>query len=280
MASLQVFPPLDLPKDVNLLLLAYSPHDEGLLKKYQGEVRVLQAEQHGDIANFSSESFGAVVSFPSLPFSGPYLEHILRVLKPSGSFVMRVPNSQVDYEQGLLFAGFVDVKTDSTNSSSTLSCKKPAWKAGASVSFQKKSVERKKPATKSDTSSLAWNLALDDLLDEDVVMKFGAGDLEDEDALLLQDTVDVTQLRAGYAECGSTGQASRRACKNCTCGRAEQEAKGATQDSAPVSACGSCGLGDAFRCSGCPYLGMPAFKMKNGKPVFKSDSSNVVKLQL
>ncbi|KAK3706708.1 electron carrier [Vermiconidia calcicola] len=75
----------------------------------------------------------------------------------------------------------------------------------------------------------------------------------------------------------------RRACKDCTCGlaqriEAEDTAKRASADAnlaklsasdltevdftvqGKVGSCGNCALGDAFRCDGCPYIGLPAFK--------------------
>ena len=49
----------------------------------------------------------------------------------------------------------------------------------------------------------------------------------------------------------------RAPCADCTCGRADSNAQQQPQTS---SSCGKCGLGDAFRCANCPYLGKPAFK--------------------
>lgn len=48
---------------------------------------------------------------------------------------------------------------------------------------------------------------------------------------------------------------ARRPCSNCTCGRKEQQTKVVTK-----SACGNCHKGDAFRCAGCPSLGLPPYK--------------------
>lgn len=69
--------------------------------------------------------------------------------------------------------------------------------------------------------------------------------------------VDVKEnLNISPNDCGG-----RKACDDCTCGRREAEEEQPISK-APVktSACGKCGLGDAFRCASCPYLGKPAFK--------------------
>lgn len=87
-------------------------------------------------------------------------------------------------------------------------------------------------------------------------------------------------------ECRPKPGKRRRACKDCTCGmkeklEAEDAAKRNAADKAlgammlaaddlvdevdftvqgKVGSCGNCALGDAFRCDGCPYIGLPAFK--------------------
>lgn len=73
-------------------------------------------------------------------------------------------------------------------------------------------------------------------------------------------------------------------CKNCTCGRAEEN-KDNKESQTKVdpnfkSDCGKCYLGDAFRCAGCPYRGKPAFE-PGDKIQFKNEelSSNVIEAE-
>lgn len=61
----------------------------------------------------------------------------------------------------------------------------------------------------------------------------------------------------------------KRKCDNCTCSLSKSDTNNTSNYK---SKCGNCYLGDAFRCSGCPYKGMPAFK--EGEEV-KFDEDNL-----
>lgn len=124
----------------------------------------------------------------------------------------------------------------------SIECSLPNFATGSSakLSFASKV---KKPEKK------VWSLV--DSEDED-------GDLINENDLLDEEDL-VKPDQASLRVCGTTGK--RKACKDCSCGLAEElsEGKEPTKKSF-TSSCGSCYLGDAFRCASCPYLGMPAFK--------------------
>ncbi|KAK4697158.1 anamorsin, partial [Lecanoromycetidae sp. Uapishka_2] len=117
---------------------------------------------------------------------------------------------------------------------------------------------------------------------------FGEPDVDDDDDELIDENtlLDEDDLRRPVVqppECRPKTGKRRRACKDCTCGlaqrlEAEDQSKRSNADQAlaklksdeltevdftvqgKVGSCGNCALGDAFRCDGCPYIGLPAFK--------------------
>lgn len=116
-------------------------------------------------------------------------------------------------------------------------------------------------------------------------------DAEDDDDLIDEDTLlteeDLRRPIDQPPECAPQPGKKRRACKDCTCGlaqrlEAEDKARRAKADKdlntlklkaedlnemeldltvkGKTGSCGSCALGDAFRCADCPYIGLPPFK--------------------
>jgi len=165
-----------------------------------------------------------------------YLTKLSQALKPSGKLVIREPKIQqneTDLFMALTLAGLVDVKKNHTDSSFEFSSVKPNWKMGTGQALPKK--------------QKTWALSLNDVTEED---------LEDENKLLEPEDLAIPKNKPTDCDVGP----KKKACKNCTCGLAQEESKPVALTTPAKSSCGNCYLGDAFRCGSCPYLGKPAFK--------------------
>lgn len=243
-----------------------------------GLVAVENIERLG-LSNHVKSSFDAVYCGTVSPLtgiqSGEVLAEIAALLQPGGCLVLReivcddernlrtaaklssdlklagftsiskpevIPENQILVEQ-LGFEKSKDVKLSVVE----FKAFKPCFEIGSSVQLPFSKTAVNKP----DENVLKmWTLSTSDTVDGNV-------ELINEDELL--DEIDLKKPDpANLKVCATTKK--RKACKNCTCGLAEELENKTVQSKTASSACGNCYLGDAFRCASCPYLGMPAFK--------------------
>ncbi|XP_031632155.1 anamorsin homolog [Contarinia nasturtii] len=238
---------MDLIKEnENILLVWDSSFDlensdidaEALKSKYDATIK-FENVLRLNISSYKDSTFTLIILKVKECLDIPLLATLLKLLKPSGRFAVTPHNNPNDLIESLKLAGFVNISTTEND----VVAEKPKYEVGsaAKLSFGKKETSTNKAAN-------VWKLT-----DED-------NDLINENDLLDEiDKVkpDPTNLKV----CGTTGK--RKACKDCSCGLAEElavEGSSPGKKDLAKSSCGSCYLGDAFRCATCPYLGMPAFK--------------------
>ncbi|XP_057379891.1 anamorsin homolog [Daphnia carinata] len=191
------------------------------------------------LSNHPNSVFDVVLSNTFEPHTAQHsfelLSEIVRIMKTNGLIFGKEKSDRISAD--LKLAGFCNIIVKTSENS--FFAQTPNFEVGSSsrLAFAKPAV---------------WSLS--DALVDDQVELINEDDLLDENDLKKP---DAETLRV----CGTTGK--RKACKDCSCGLAEeleagQPVKPATKSA--TSSCGSCYLGDAFRCASCPYLGMPAFK--------------------
>ncbi|KAI0068799.1 DUF689-domain-containing protein [Artomyces pyxidatus] len=196
------------------------------------------------------------------------LSQLLAGLTPLGTLhLLNLSASLLRLPSELTLAGFNVLATMPSDGS--IIAQKPAHTPGASFSLRTKSAGNKA------AKKALWTLSAP-----------SAGTI-DADSLL----TDADRARPAACEPVTRGGPRRKkACKGCSCGLAELEAEelrngkvvllDGSEDgraaevsrvdrdrlvqaakAAPkaTSSCGSCFLGDAFRCASCPYMGLPAF---------------------
>lgn len=247
-------------------------------------VVAVENEERLKLSSHPESSFDVVLSGMMLPsflvHSLDILAEIARILKPSGKVTLAEPaGTSGDLRppeklvSALKLSGFVDISVPKelnlTTDDSTafkqkfrdvkviqISAFKPSFDVGASsqlpLSFGSKAAL--KPKVKDENVTKFWTLSAQDIDDEEI-------DILDSDTLLDEEDLRKPDPASLKSDCGTNKAGKKKACKNCTCGLAEELDQGKKPEKETLtSSCGSCYLGDAFRCASCPYLGMPPFK--------------------
>jgi hypothetical protein len=164
---------------------------------------------------------------------------MLPLLSPGAALTLRIPAAAAsEADTALLFTGYVNARARPLSPATCeIEAQKPSYEAGAVAPLPNA------PATRVS----AWKLSAgDDLIDEDSLLS-------------LQDASASAAIKISNDDCDLIAGV-RKACANCSCGRSALDAALPVPVAVDNSACGSCYLGDAFRCAGCPSRGLPPFK--------------------
>ena len=199
----------------------------------------------------------AVAVGPSGHHSVQVLATMSSTLSPGGRLIVQEENEDnTVLKKNLVLCGFEDVKAMPEAGSTSLAARKPSWETGTKAAINLKSKAGTDAGNGNGVSSI-WKLDADDECEDDLI---------DEDDLLTEEDLGRPEPQAqGSGDDCDIGKGGRKACVNCTCGRAEggkpkKLTKEMLDNPQPAGGCGSCALGDAFRCGTCPYRGLPAFE--------------------
>jgi len=218
------------------------------------QIKNIQVILTSELEKSLNTTFDGILSINSSGHNSQQLTQLVKHLKPGSTLVIRDPlqSQEKDVFMALTIAGAVDVQKKSHEKFLEFVCVKPDWQIGSAqvLNRKKKASPAQNEQQQKPVASKVWTLGSDDITE---------GDLEDENKLLEQEDLIIPKKKLPD-DC-ETGP-RKKACKNCSCGRAEEELKSKPKEetSLPKSSCGSCYLGDAFRCATCPHLGKPAFK--------------------